>query len=582
MKLSRVHVEGFRGLVREQFQLNDMTVFHGEMGTGKTSRLLAVLYGLTGLAPSGVNLDEMINVDSDHMWVKLEGSSNGGREFTLERSKRLDRPSSSKTDLQDAPKIGEEIFIEGREISRLFLGAPTEKTFRIDALLGLSKYNQIASEISTAQIEKRIDDLKRIQKDVVQASSVKDKLSRAESDLSRLTEERSKVREELDRDSDRYQRAEENKLRIEEQENRNSEIRSKQSLIKSYEEQLAVLPPPSPELEENFGELEKRYEAAQRRATYLEAVMQTLDIDGKRIEEVATCPVCGALISSNALEKFQHHDEEYRRIIGEVTQLEVDIGSKRQALEEAKRSRGKREMLQGELQRLKTDLSRISFGSTLQPGEMKEAEEILKRREELSRKARELDIRVRSLEEQVEAYRALFNQVGRMTPAEVDAKIQELTNLRESLQKIKATLAETLSEARSSQLDSLRSSFKTTFRRIYPYQRLKDIDIETVSVRGRDTIQVKGLAGGRWIRSNQMSTGENVAVSFALLFAANQLEAAPILLLDEPEEGLDENGVQGLADILNALKTTTQIVVATRNTQLTRLLKPEQEETTAA
>jgi chromosome segregation ATPase len=164
-----------------------------------------------------------------------------------------------------------------------------------------------------------------------------------------------------------------------------------------------------------------------------------------------------------------------------------------------------------------------------------------------------------------------------MTTAEVDMKIQNLTNLKESLQKIKATLIETLSEARSNQLDNLRSSFKTTFRRIYPYQRLKDIDIETVTVRGRDTIQVKGLAGDRWIRSNQMSTGENVAVSFALLFAANQLEASPILLLDEPEEGLDENGVQGLADILNTLKTTTQIVVATRNTQLTQLLKPEQE-----
>ncbi|MBI2938439.1 MAG: AAA family ATPase [Thaumarchaeota archaeon] len=581
MKLNKVDVEGFRGLVKEQFQLDDMTVFHGEMGTGKTSRLLAILYGLTGLAPSGVNLDEMINVDSDHMWVKIEGNSNS-KPFTLERSKRLDRPSSSKTDLQDAPKIGEEIFIEGREISRLFLGAPTEKTFRIDALLGLSKYNQIASEISTAQIEKRIEELKRIQKDVAQASTVKEKLSKAESDLVRLTEERSKVREELDRDADRYQRAEDNKRRIEEQEKRNSEVRSKQTLIKSYEEQLIVLPQPSPELEENFGELEKRYEALQRRATYIEAVMQTLDIDGKRINEIATCPVCGALISSNALQKFQHHDEEYRHIIGEVTQLEVDIGSKRQALEESKRSRGKREMLQAELQRLKTDLNRISTGSPVQPGELKEAEDVLKRQEELSRKARELDIRVRSLEEQVEAYRALFNQIGRMTVAEVDAKIQKLTKLKESLQKIKVTLVETLSEARSSQLDNLRSSFKTTFRRIYPYQRLKDIDIETVSVRGRDTIQVKGLAGGRWIRSNQMSTGENVAVSFALLFAANQLEAAPILLLDEPEEGLDENGVQGLADILNTLKTTTQMIVATRNTQLTRLLSPEPEETAVA
>ena len=72
-----------------------------------------------------------------------------------------------------------------------------------------------------------------------------------------------------------------------------------------------------------------------------------------------------------------------------------------------------------------------------------------------------------------------------------------------------------------------------------------------------------------------MSTGENVAVSFALLYAINHLEKSPLLLLDEPEEGLDEKGVEGLADVLNNLKASTQIVVATRSPQLARLLQTQ-------
>jgi predicted ATPase len=50
------------------------------------------------------------------------------------------------------------------------------------------------------------------------------------------------------------------------------------------------------------------------------------------------------------------------------------------------------------------------------------------------------------------------------------------------------------------------------------------------------------------------------------------MERAPIILLDEPEEGLDDNGIRGLADTLNGLSEITQVVVATRSHLLASFL----------
>jgi len=139
-------------------------------------------------------------------------------------------------------------------------------------------------------------------------------------------------------------------------------------------------------------------------------------------------------------------------------------------------------------------------------------------------------------------------------------------------------LMEAVNEKRSDQLKSLKASFKETFKRIYPYPRFSDVEFDTVHIRGREVLQVKAKTDGGWVYSHQMSTGENVAISFALLYAINHLEKSPLLLLDEPEEGLDEKGVEGLADVLNHLKASTQVVVATRSSQLAQLLQTPLEE----
>ena len=43
MKVEKTEHLGFRGLQGECFTLNDLTVFEGEMGIGKTSMMLSIL-----------------------------------------------------------------------------------------------------------------------------------------------------------------------------------------------------------------------------------------------------------------------------------------------------------------------------------------------------------------------------------------------------------------------------------------------------------------------------------------------------------------------------------------------------------
>ncbi len=574
MRIVEVKAEGFRGLEEDHFQLDYLTVFSGGMGIGKTSRLLAILYGLTGSAPSGINLDDMINVNSDYMWVKTEVEIDG-KSYTLERGKRREHATTLSTDIEEMPKLSENMYIEGREIATLFLGAPTEKTFRIDSLLGLSHYNQIASEISTSYIERRIEDMVKMHEELQQVSTIKDKLVKAEEELNQLSKDLEKVSKDLNIEGKRHAWAEEIKRRAKEYSQIKSEIQSKQSIIKDNKNLISALPKFSPKLEEKFNELKARYDASQKRAAFLEAVMQVLDLGGKKLEEIPTCPVCGALISSVALTKFRHYDDEYRRIIGEVTQLEVELDAKQKNLQNTKTNEEKIRVLQSQIERLECEISGIAINE-ISPEEVKNAEATLDRHNQLIQKEREIRIRKNSLEEQVTTFRSIFRRIKQETVTEIDSKIARLSVLKDRIQRIKTNLILTLSETRVIQLDNLRSSFRETFRRIYPYKRLADIDFETIQIRGKEIMQVKGKVNDRWIHPNQMSTGENVALSFALLFSANKLETSPILLLDEPEEGLDENGVIGLADVLKNLKPSTQIIVATRNPMLTELLQQKE------
>jgi DNA repair exonuclease SbcCD ATPase subunit len=570
LKIDKIELAGFRGLIQDSFPLQDLTVFSGDMGSGKTSKLLAMLYCLTGFSPATLTLDDLINVNSDFMWVKATASING--EFHhIERRKKRKSPSSLNTDIQQLPHYDERMYIEGRQIASLFVGATAEKALRIDAMLGLADYNQIASEITILPVERKVKELQALRDKTTESRGASDRIGHITSSIQSLEtklRDNAKAADALIRD---YLWAQSVEKTADEARKAEAMIQSKKSLLENYKKQRAMMPRLDPRLEDQLQELEAKHEALQRRITFLEAAMQTLDIEGKRVEDLTLCPLCGALLNPNSLSKFKGYDEEYRRHLSEIMTLKDELAQKREEVSDVKKSKEKHEFIVAQINDLENEIASLSSAAKV-VGNLQKAREIMKRYDELMREKRELEIRKSGLVEQKESLLALQQELQGIVTEDLEGKIGRLEEFLLSLKRIKSVLLEALNESRKESLERIRGSFKSTFRKIYPYERFVDVDFDTQTVRNKEVMIVKAMVDGKWITSSQMSTGENVALSFALLYAINELEKSPILLMDEPEEGLDENGVRGLADVLRSLSIHTQIIVATRSQLLARLL----------
>jgi chromosome segregation protein len=179
------------------------------------------------------------------------------------------------------------------------------------------------------------------------------------------------------------------------------------------------------------------------------------------------------------------------------------------------------------------------------------------------------------MEIRVDAARKLVESLASIRAEDLSKmkiKLANLNEMKQNLETIKTKALDVLKKERLKQLEALRNRFEESFRRIYPYGRFKSVTFDLAEIRGREALTVKANLDGGWLKASQMSTGENVAISFALLHAINHLEKSPIILLDEPEEGLDPKGVEGLAHVLRRLRPTTQIIVATRDSRFAELL----------
>jgi len=569
LKISKIELAGFRGLLQDSFALSNLTVFSGDMGSGKTSKLLSILYCLTGSAPAGLTLDDLINVDSDFMWVKA--TTTNGQAHTFERRKKRKYASTVSGSLAEIPAYDARMFIEGRQIASLFVGATAEKSLKIDAMLGLAEYNQIASEISILPVERKVNEFKGLREKAKESKTASEKLKQLTANLESIEaklEENSKIADSLIKD---YLWAQNVEKTAEEARKAEAMIQSKQTLLESYRKQRASLPAYDQAMKDDLNELEARHDAVRRRITFLEAAMQTLDIEGKKVEELTLCPLCGAFLTNNALSRFKGYDDEYKKHISELMSMRDELDEKRKQVEQAEKSRQKIEFLTNQIAELEREIS--SLGQSVKTvSDLQKARDVVRKYNEVVQEKRELEIRRSSLSEQKESLTSLQKELQGVVTEDLDKKILRLEELHASLKKIKSAMLEALSEARTSHLEKIRGSFKSTFRKIYPYERFVDVDFDTQTLRGKDVMIVKAMVDGKWITSSQMSTGENVALSFALLYAINELEKSPILLLDEPEEGLDENGIRGLADVMRSLSNSTQIVVATRNQLLSKLL----------
>ncbi len=571
LKLERVKLAGFRGLREDEYILDDLTVFTGGMGAGKTSRLLAVLFALCGEAPSGLVLDDLINTSSDYMLVRVEGRINN-LPFYIERRKRRGGPVAVKTDLPEQLKIDPKIFVDGREIAKLFVGAPTEKALKLNQLLGFERYNQVASEITPAPVERRIQELEKQLSALRQIEDIRRRDAETTAEIGRIRDRLSALRVKYMMDSALLKWAEEVKQRAEEARKIELEMKGKLKLLEQYRIQLKSLPEAAEGVEEELHEMEARNDALNRRIAVLEASIKMIEL--QKGMNVQTCPLCNAPLSKDALERFKHMEEEYRKVLDEYSRLQTSLAQKRKEVEEYRRLLEQRRFIEAQMSRLEDEIAQTKVQSVAEEDLLK-ALQLLKEAEETKREIELLESKLSSLEAQKEAYQTALAQLGSVEAANLEYKIRMLKDLANKIKRIKSALIEAVNEAKNERLASIKSSFKEAFKKIYPYERIKDVDFESRIVRGHEVLYVKGKVDDAWVYAHQMSTGENVALSFALLLAVNELVSSPLLLLDEPEEGLDESGVRGLAEVLKKMKTRTQLLIATRSPLLASLLRSE-------
>ncbi|MBI2184585.1 MAG: AAA family ATPase [Thaumarchaeota archaeon] len=569
MKIETVEAQGFRGLVSEKFPVSDLSVFYGEMGSGKTSKLLAIFYCVTGSAPEGLSLDELINVHSDFMWVKISGNFDGAP-FSIERRKRRGLQSTVKTDLAKSPVLDQKIFIDGRQIADLLSGAPAEKAVKLDALLGISHFDEVTKAITAAPVERRKADLEHLKSAQGQILGLADEVVKAEKEKSDLTVKMRELDSEVEQSRDLSSWAEGVLAKAEDARRRRIELDAKLNESARIRAKLASLPPFPIDLEDAVQEAQAKQEAMQRRLAFLESAMQTLDLAGKKVEEITTCPLCGSQVSPGSLSTLRHYGEEYEQVIPEAETADNSLRELKAKFEKAKREREEANALRSQLSSIEKQVAELSVETVSQP-DVQKATQTNARRDALQRDSRDIKIKLSTLEDKLQSYARLSSQSTQQKAGHIEESIAKLNDLKAKLEKIKVALTEAVNEVRAEQFDRLKTDFREAFSRIYPYPRFSDIDFERLTMRGREVLTIKAKVDGGWIYSNQMSTGENVAISFALLYAVNKLEKAPILLLDEPDEGLDPKGVEGLVDVLNRLKVSTQIVVATRNQQLANL-----------
>jgi len=541
------------------------------MGTGKTSRLLAILFALCGESPPGLTLDDLINTSSDHMLVRVEGRLNN-LPFYIERRKKRGGSAAVKTDLAEQLKIDPKIFVDGREIAKLFVGAPAEKALKLNQLLGFERYDQVASEITPAPVERRIQDLEKQLSSLRQLGDIRRRDAETTAEISRVKDRLSALRVKYMMDSALLKWAEEVKQRAEEAKRVELETKGKLELLEQYRSQLKSLPEVTEGVEEELREMEARNDALNRRIAVLEASIKMIDL--QRTMNVQTCPLCNAPLSKEALESFKHMEEEYRKVVDEQSSLQISLARKRKEVEEYRRLLEQRRFIDAQINRLEAEITQPKVQRVPEEDLLK-ALQLLKEAEETKREIELLESRLSSLEEQKEAYQTALLQLGSQDAASLEHKIRRLRDLADKIRRIRSALIEAVNEAKNERLASIKSSFKAAFKMIYPYERIKDVDFESKMIRGHEVLYVKGKVDDTWVYAHQMSTGENVALSFALLLAVNELVSSPLLLLDEPEEGLDESGIKGLAEVLKKMKARTQLLIATRSPLLASLLRAE-------
>jgi len=320
------------------------------------------------------------------------------------------------------------------------------------------------------------------------------------------------------------------------------------------------------------------------------------------------CPVCSQAI--NAAKVAGDLEVRSRSVQAkEGKALTEKIRKNRQALAELEQAFQDDVQLNKALERAKTTLDDTIQGIT---DVLPEATDPPKAREAIKLALKGLHIRLdeqnkfharreeklQAIDDQVESLRALdrflkadekYDTVSAKAPEtdQDDAMKQELDSLlrlQESLERIGRAINEVAKSRASKAVEESRESVASFYKQLcnHPYFDGLHIQAEERNVRGvtRNTYTIRAVAtedGKDTLANSRLSTGQMNCVAVSIYLALTRIlsHGLGFVILDDPSQNLDTQHKVALAKLLKELQPTTQLLVATEDTELQGILSDQ-------
>ncbi|AFA38346.1 ATPase involved in DNA repair [Pyrobaculum oguniense TE7] len=312
------------------------------------------------------------------------------------------------------------------------------------------------------------------------------------------------------------------------------------------------------ELKERASQLEKAVEEAEALsgevAEYLAVKTRLEELETER-EEAAK----KALQAEKSLKQLEKKTERLRLLLARVDRRTIS-----DTLAKYGRAVRIRE-LRKRLREIEDSLKRIGITSDVISIDVNWREVV----EELEKTSRRL----------AEAYRerALLEEVVREVGENAEALKKKLDNALYAygkLQEVKAKLELAKINARARLLEVARSRFNEVFTSLYRYGDIVRVDADLEQRRGFYDFHAITPSGDRYGIS-KLSDGQRLSIALALALALRDIARINLgfVIFDEPIPYVDVNIRRAFAEVVKALASRFQIVVATQSREFAEMIK---------
>ncbi|MDE3102493.1 MAG: hypothetical protein KGJ98_09675 [Chloroflexota bacterium] len=168
--------------------------------------------------------------------------------------------------------------------------------------------------------------------------------------------------------------------------------------------------------------------------------------------------------------------------------------------------------------------------------------------------------------------------------ATLDAELKRLSTLQDSLEAISGAVTGVARSRARDAVDGSRESISRCYRALcnHPYFDGVRVDVQERSVQGmrRNSYAIRAYAtsdGRETLASTRLSTAQmnGVALSIYLALTTALAHDLGFVILDDPSQSLDAEHKAALVSILAAMAPRTQLLLATQDTELQKLLRRE-------